>query len=369
LFNPEGAFVERMILQADAELLRRRAKYADAGCLVVCPPGFHGQEAGSKDEEDRAAKKIHARVQELTGRRAVLVLNGDPDSLLAEYRESNSEYLVAVNRVSEGCDIPRLRLCLLLRDLRSELLFMQIIGRIIRRRDGEDDQPALLIMAPLYHLVEWAREVTIAKAGAQPKACEPCPRCGRMPCKCPCKRCGQQRPCKCPCPDCGQRPCICPPDVDPEIFVEIHGEGEDHIIHGTDIEDQYALRAGKIRDQHAACRHQDKANIAYILQADEQTNGAPVRTAGADDQAARAAAVLTAANWTSLRDQVPVEVKRLAYKCFKGEKNPYQAAFRHVNQKFFYGEKWSQVREDPAKLPVAKLQEILTYLQRMTNKR
>ena len=39
LFNPDGPFVEHMIMMAYQELERRLVKYPDAACLVVCPPG------------------------------------------------------------------------------------------------------------------------------------------------------------------------------------------------------------------------------------------------------------------------------------------------------------------------------------------
>src|SRR5262245_51272595 len=372
LFDPDGWFVEMRIKRAAHELTQRRTKYTDAGCLVICPPGFHDPEDDSDaaiEERDRIAERIHCRVCELTGQRATLVLNGHPDSLISDFRESDHEFIVAVNRISEGCDIPRLRVLLLLRAL-QELQFNQAIGRVIRRRADDDIEPALVVMPPIHQMCELARSVNVARAGAAPKSCDPCAVCGRMPCKCPCPRCGKSRPCKCPCRYCGKRPCICPPvAVDQFIEVELEGIRDEHIIHGVDIENRYAARAGKIREHVSACQHRDLADMAFLFQLDEQINGvvstAPPGSGSLDTQTARnQKAVATGANWCRLRDEVPVKVRKL--KRFFKDPNPYQAPNRFINRMFFPGTKWSAVKDDPARLPISLLEKIHEYLDRVT---
>src|SRR5262245_42164054 len=320
LFDPYGAYVEKMIIRADQELMRRRERYPDAGCLVICPPGFYrgarggdellpgdeiedgsdgGEGEGDEDEQDRVATVIAERIQSLTGRRVTLVLHGDPDSLIAEFRESDAEYIVAVNRISEGCDIPRLRVGLILRDIRSDLLFEQICGRLVRRPPGDDGQPGLFIMAPLWRMADFGRGITIQEAGAVPKPPVPCGRCGRLTCKCPCIRCGR-RPCKCPCPDCGKRPCVCPwcePLI--ETFIDLEFTGDSHITNGTDIQDCFATMAHRIRDGVPACHSRDVADIAFILQVNEQMNGESVPTSPTN-VTRHQAALRTAASWTQL---------------------------------------------------------------------
>ena len=59
----------------------------------------------------------------------------------------------------------------------------------------------------------------------------------------------------------------------------------------------------------------------------------------------------------------PLEVKKLAYAKFDDKENPCMAAFRYINKKFFPGSKWSEARKDPAKSPVALLEEILSHIR------
>jgi len=365
MFDPDGWFVESMIRRTVEELAARRRKYADAGCLLACAPGFHGEE-GQEDEaiQDRIAERVHRRALDLSGMRGMLVLNGHPAKLIREYRESDMEFLTAVYRVSEGCDIPRLRILLILRDLSgSQLLFEQLIGRVIRRRPEDDEEPALVIMPPIHAMCEFARKIAVAQKGVTPKKVKPCERCERIPCCCPCPRCGQRRPCKCPCWKCGQRPCICE-TVPLFAFAELDGIQDKHITHGTDIQDSFAARADAIRKNVEACRHRDLAGIGFILQSDAEVNG-PV-PAGAAGEPARVPAhvVANAANWALLRDQVPVKVKQLA-KYFRQESNAFQAAWNHVNRMFFKGTRWKLVCDDPARLGFEKLKAVHAYLDRV----
>jgi superfamily II DNA or RNA helicase len=361
LFDPDGAFVERAIRKADEELTLRRRKYVDAGCLIVCPPGFHDDEGA----EDRIAELIHRKVEALTGKKALLILNGTPTERIREARESDVPFVIAVNRIAEGCDLPRLRVLLLLRDLSgSELLFLQILGRILRRRREDDEEPALAIIPPLHLMLEMARRILVAGKEVVPKKVEICQVCRRIPCQCPCKRCGLPRKqCRCPCPVCGQYPCVCdwpPPWI--EAFAELEAAGDSHIVQGTDVENRFAVRAGTIRHRIAACSHRDLGNMAFILQCDEEVNG---RTAGpAPDPGAVAPQVIASAqNWLNLRDAVPVKMRRLV-RFFREQPKPFEAAWRHLNKMFFPGSRWSDVKDDPARLSFDLLKRLHAYLDR-----
>lgn len=104
MFDPNGWFVDTMIRRANDELARRRTKYSDAGCLIICPPGFHDDYDESSEalaEQNRTAEEIHRRVEKVTGKKATLVLNGHPPERIAEFRESGAEFIVAVNRISD----------------------------------------------------------------------------------------------------------------------------------------------------------------------------------------------------------------------------------------------------------------------------
>ncbi len=379
MFDPKGWFVETMIRRASTELAFRRTKYRDAGCLVVCPPGFQDYEKDPSDdvydesveltEQNRKAEEIHRRIEEITGKQAMLVLNGHPPERIAEFRESDSEFIVAVNRISEGCDIPRLRVGLILRDLsNTRLQFNQIIGRFIRRRAEDDEEPALVIMPPIQGMCEFARAIAIEEKNVVPKKSDPCPACGRLPCKCPCKRCGMSRPCRCPCFYCGERPCICCDwGPGPEIFVELDGLHDQHIVHGIDVADPYTARMLNIREKKEDVRHIDVGKGGLLLQLDAEVNGAgsPAPQSAA---ASRLKAVATAANWAQLVDTVPIEILRFS-KLFRQHDQPYAVAWNHINRKFFPGTSWKQVRTDPRLLSIEKLTEVIEYARARTNRR
>ncbi|HDY7459148.1 TPA: DEAD/DEAH box helicase family protein [Vibrio vulnificus] len=53
-------------------------------------------------------------------------------ALINQFRKSNTEWIVSVGMVSEGTDIPRLQVCCHLSNVKTELYFRQILGRILR---------------------------------------------------------------------------------------------------------------------------------------------------------------------------------------------------------------------------------------------
>lgn len=58
---------------------------------------------------------------------------------LEAFRYSHTSWIVSVNMVSEGVDIPRLQVCCYLSHVRTEQYFRQVLGRVIRRRHAQDD--------------------------------------------------------------------------------------------------------------------------------------------------------------------------------------------------------------------------------------
>lgn len=54
-------------------------------------------------------------------------------SRIEAFRTSKTQWIVSVGMVSEGTDIPRLQVCCHLSNIKTELYFRQILGRILRR--------------------------------------------------------------------------------------------------------------------------------------------------------------------------------------------------------------------------------------------
>ena len=118
-------------------------------------------------ENTKQASIILKRLRQL-GERAIEVhteaeeteAESSAEKLAAFTNESSPDrWVVAVRQVSEGVDIPRLRVCLYLTNITTELQFRQIAGRIVRRREKEKEKDAIGYM----FIPETPRLTVIAK--------------------------------------------------------------------------------------------------------------------------------------------------------------------------------------------------------------
>ncbi len=127
---PEG--LPRILREADAKLRALRAEgQRDAGGLVVAADGKH-------------ARQIAKLLGEATGAAPVVVLHTEARAArkLADFRGSREPWLVAVNMVSEGVDIPRLRVGVYATAAKTPLIFRQIVGRFVRTIPGHAPEPS-----------------------------------------------------------------------------------------------------------------------------------------------------------------------------------------------------------------------------------
>ncbi len=129
---PDG--LPRILGEAHIRLQRLRADgHHDAGGLVIAADSEH-------------ARKIAGRLREVTGHSPVVVLHQDPRAAqkLADFTASPDPWIVAVNMVSEGVDIPRLRVGVYATAAKTPLIFRQIVGRFVRTIQGRDPEPSWL---------------------------------------------------------------------------------------------------------------------------------------------------------------------------------------------------------------------------------
>jgi superfamily II DNA or RNA helicase len=140
---------EQIILDADHKLSQVRNEIDPrAGGLVVAM----GREPGGST---RHAEAVASHMFRLLGRRPPVVTSDDPRSLarIEAFRNSTERWLVAVRMISEGADIPRLRVGAYLTNVATQLHFDQLVGRFVRG-DGEahlfiPDDPELVRYAGL----------------------------------------------------------------------------------------------------------------------------------------------------------------------------------------------------------------------------
>ena len=117
---PDG--LPRILREADSKLTALRlAGHRDAGGLVIAADSRH-------------ARRIAALLREATGRTPVVVLHDEPRAAekLTSFTGSREPWIVAVNMVSEGVDIPRLRVGVYATAAKTSLVFRQIVGRFVR---------------------------------------------------------------------------------------------------------------------------------------------------------------------------------------------------------------------------------------------
>jgi superfamily II DNA or RNA helicase len=124
--DPDGDWVGQVLSDAHRELVDLRAgDHPDAGGLVI---------AIDKEHADRLADRL-ARI---AGERPEIVTSDAPDASarITRFAAGSGSWLVSVLMVSEGVDVPRLRVGVYATSARTELFFRQVVGRFIRRTPG-----------------------------------------------------------------------------------------------------------------------------------------------------------------------------------------------------------------------------------------
>ena len=130
----QGSELRELESARDAKLRElRRDGHRDAGGLVVAADSSH-------------ARRIAALLREATGQSPLVVLHNEPRAAekLAAFTNTRDPWIVAVNMVSEGVDIPRLRVGVYATAAKTPLVFRQIVGRFVRTIPNRPLEPSWL---------------------------------------------------------------------------------------------------------------------------------------------------------------------------------------------------------------------------------
>ncbi|MDA7436660.1 HNH endonuclease [Synechococcus sp. AH-601-B19] len=219
--RPQGSqYVQQQLLTANKRLDEIRAYgHSYAGGLIICDTIEH-------------AEHVRNLVQKLTGDRAVLVTSEDRHAkgLIKDFKEnktpSRAKWLVAVGMVSEGIDIPHLRVCVYLSTITAPLTWVQVVGRVLRVEnnlngdqtaeffqydDGvgyvpESDPPEETDVRIRKYAAQIKNELDeLDEARIRTEKPKVCPKCGQSPCVC------LPPP---PCETCNGEPSLCPGPLD-----------------------------------------------------------------------------------------------------------------------------------------------------------
>lgn len=130
--SPSGNWLPQVLKEAHDTLMRLRGNGdAQAGGLVI-----------TKDTEHAVA--VAQKLYELTGIMPEIATSKDPKAskVISDYAKSTKPWIVAIRMISEGVDIPRLRVLVYATNITTELFFRQAVGRIVRVRPELEDNTA-----------------------------------------------------------------------------------------------------------------------------------------------------------------------------------------------------------------------------------
>ncbi|WP_305368662.1 DEAD/DEAH box helicase [Photobacterium leiognathi] len=80
------------------------------------------------------------------------------NNLIQAFKHSNTQWIISIGMISEGTDIPRLQVCCHLSNIRTELYFRQVLGRILRTTSSLNQEAWLYTFAES-NLVRFAEQV------------------------------------------------------------------------------------------------------------------------------------------------------------------------------------------------------------------
>jgi len=141
----EGEWLRAVLTDAHTQLTALRRVHADAGGLVIAMDQEHAQAvAGFMRERFRVEVTV-----------AVSDDPGASDKISA-FAAGSDPWIVAVRMVSEGVDIPRLRVGVFATNTTTELFFRQAVGRLVRWTPGLRSQKAFLYIPDDSRLRRWA---------------------------------------------------------------------------------------------------------------------------------------------------------------------------------------------------------------------
>lgn len=138
LTDPAAGYLKDVLRKADIEIGKfiENEKYNAAGLAIGI--------------DIHHANMIANLIKTTTGTRPDVVTSDDSgsDDKILKFQKSNDRWIVAVKKISEGVDIPRLRVGVYATNILTEVFFRQFSGRFWRRKDENSTDEWSVIFAP-----------------------------------------------------------------------------------------------------------------------------------------------------------------------------------------------------------------------------
>jgi superfamily II DNA or RNA helicase len=132
-----GQWLPEVIREMHKKLMDLRRIDPDAGGLIIA-------------KETEHADGIADLVRRLTGVDPVVAHNEKPDAseAIKAFKEGSDPWLIAVKMVSEGVDIPRLRVGIYATNVVAPLFFIQAVGRFVRAEKNHEGEQSAFLAVP-----------------------------------------------------------------------------------------------------------------------------------------------------------------------------------------------------------------------------
>jgi superfamily II DNA or RNA helicase len=139
--------IKYLISSAQKKLSSIRAKNSDAAGLIVASSVEH-------------ARQISTLMKAYLNEDSVVVTyrENEPTNIIQQFRHAKSKWIISVGMISEGTNIPRLQVCCHLTNIKTEMHFRQILGRILRMTNSKNQEAVMYIPAEP-KLLEYAYRV------------------------------------------------------------------------------------------------------------------------------------------------------------------------------------------------------------------
>jgi superfamily II DNA or RNA helicase len=146
--NAEGEWLPSVLEQAHNQLMHLRASDPAAAGLVIAMDQDH-------------ARGIARILNEQAGVSAAVATSDDPTASqrIANFVSGDAPWIVAVRMVSEGVDIPRLRVGVYATNTVTDLFFRQAVGRLVRWTGSLERQAAYVFIPDDFRLRRFATTI------------------------------------------------------------------------------------------------------------------------------------------------------------------------------------------------------------------
>lgn len=192
----EGTIDDMLRVAKDENDRHRRTGDADAAVLIVV--------ASTGRDGKNQIPIVAERVRAVFGEDPVAVESADGEAAhqaIKAFKRGSAKVIIAKNMVSEGTSIPRIRVVCILRDIKSQVFYEQLVHRATRNDSDEVPQDAIVVqwrLPTLYRfgcIIEDETRMVVLKPKPRcpgcgeelefrPRSDAPCPICGYSPIAC-----------------------------------------------------------------------------------------------------------------------------------------------------------------------------------------